>query len=61
MSHICEPKKGKAKRTWFSPSSNYYQTTVTKVLHRFPVTRSNNYVKEESPYKVVLSSFYVFG
>ena len=44
-------KKGKAKGTWNSPSPDYYQTSVMKVLHRFTVTRSNFKNKEESPYK----------
>jgi hypothetical protein len=34
-------KPFKAKRTQFSPSPNYYQTTVAKLLHKFLVTRSN--------------------
>ena len=40
-------KKGKAKGTWNSPSPDYYQTSVMKVLHRFTVTRSNFKNKEE--------------
>ncbi len=44
-------KKGKAKGTWNSPSPDYHQTSVMKVLHRFTVTRSNFKNKEESPYK----------
>ncbi len=44
-------KPFKAKRTRFSPSPNYYQTTVNKVLHNFSVTRSNFNIEEESPYK----------
>jgi hypothetical protein len=44
-------KKGKAKGTWNSPSPNYYQSVVLRVLHICMVTRSNFGVKEESPYK----------
>jgi hypothetical protein len=40
-----------AKGTWNSPSPDYYQTILVKVLHNFLVTRSNFNIKEESPYK----------
>jgi hypothetical protein len=43
--------KGKAKGTWNSPSPDYYQTTVTKVSHKFSGTRSNINIEEEPPYK----------
>jgi len=44
-------KKEKAKGTWNSPSPDYYQTVVLRVLHTCLVTRSNFGIKEESPYK----------
>jgi hypothetical protein len=31
----------KAKGTWFSPSPDYYQVIVVKLLHKPAVTRSN--------------------
>jgi len=34
-------KTFKAKRTRFSPSPNYYQTSGSQLLHRYTVTRSN--------------------
>ncbi len=41
----------KSKRDLESPSPDYYQTTVNKVLHNFSVTRSNFNIEEESSYK----------
>jgi len=50
-SSIIIGEKEEAKEIWNSPSPDYYQTVVLRILHICMVTRSNFGLKEASPYK----------
>ncbi len=57
--HTSRNRAGKQKGPGYEPGPDYYQSVVHKVLHEFPVTRSNFKNTEASPYKPETTLSYV--